>query len=380
MTQSTLSLSDLQGAWLTLKKGTLWKAYAKANPNESASVDNYVTSIIVGSPSPAPSPKTYTGQALVDVVAAWILLPAPIPPSPPVSSRGPSSDAAHLSGPIGLTSQFEKLTNSFVTCPESEGVQVYKDGTGCVLDTLDVGQCKDSCVIFEDSVVGGNSLTNSLLHDSSVNGGESFGVHGLYDSAADSYVKNCEAWNHPGGECFSHRWPNTNFKCISRDSPHAVGVYDYSDGRGGLLLIREMLAYNISEWFLYMDSGRWSHTQTPGEPIGPATFGLCLDHCTLDLRACKTAYPINFQHVIVESYLTNCLIIWDGGDNYYFGPSDGTKVTLSGNVVINSSQFSQFLNSDYTPKQVSNSPILGKAVSSPAVSSKFGDLPNVGAF
>jgi len=99
--------------------------------------------------------------------------------------------------------------------------------------------------------------------------------------------------------------------------------------------------------------------------LGNETFGVEIDHATLDLRNMNPEWygaPISLGPTHRASYITNSIIVWDGAPGAWLQkPGNGASVNLTGTVVLSSSQAAQYLDANYAPIRVSGSPLIGKA-------------------
>lgn len=286
--------------------------------------------------------------------------------------------------PVDITDPDQKLLDFAVTVKDNMGLNMGWQAQRCEIGRGDIGPTADSGIINGGHALGDNHFHHLKIHDSWVPAGLiPQGVHGIYDTACRSLVEYCESWHHPHGSAFSPRWPGIYYRNVTHDSAHGYGVFDYSDGAGQALVIREEWSFGafrenggLSEW-IYVGTDR----SAPGSDnrLGASSFGVELDHGTIDLRY---AGPVDLGDSHKDSWVTNCVLIWDGASmGWLRRPKDGHKVDTSGTVVLSSADLATWLNADGTPKVVSGSPLIGKAVQSPPrTRSLYPDLPDVGRF
>lgn len=337
----------------------------------------YAVHLAHGDYVPKDGSGTEWGKALG--LLAQIGAPTPPPPPPPPVQGGPDANARHLTGSLGIGTD-GKQDDFYLS-----GSLVNITGANTEVSRFDAGPSNDSCIVVEDAL-GGQSTHGAHIHDGRTHGSgtpriHTWGDHGIY-SCGLTLMERVEAFNHNYGQAFSCRWWNVHYQCHTHDTPFDSAIFDYSDGSNSgkwvPALWREHLSHKITSWAFYMDTPRMSHTQSG--TLGPNTIPAEFDHCTFDLRGqAAGAFNLAGDPVDGGSSFTNNIVIWDGAPGAWL--RSPRMVNLAGNAVLSSVQAAQYLNADYTPKDVAGSPILGKAVATTGRANHlYGSLPDVGRF
>lgn len=289
---------------------------------------------------------------------------------------------SYVNQDVWLTQSGTKLTDftlfdSRTTQYHTAGLTITDGAANCEVSVFDIGPTKDNSILIYTPGVG-NIIRDGKVHDSYYQSTYSAGIHGVYDKGRDTRVENVESWNHPNGSCFSPRQPNVYVRCTARDSRYGFGVFDYSDGQGYPLIVREASCVNLSQFFIYIEGIR--HSRDTDAALGNSTFGVEIDHATLDLRACKNLpSPIDLGDCHKDCWITNSVVVWDGPGPWYTAPKDGHKVVTDGTVVVSTASFASYLTADYKPAP--GSPLIGRAGQSPPRTyAAFGNLPDVGRY